>query len=201
MTDRSSWNMARIASRRPLPKALVMHSGTVGERSAYAIGNSCKGCGFHICDCARALGRAEDALREAIKKQRAKKPDPYASTKAFLQQAYGLGAKPDENAVKNAIDKTLQKEADEASRKSRQELDREIAKLTPAERGNLNVACAELLRKARIKHAKMLENAGAFFKSESVVIEKIVSVKSGLVVITGDSTLRRSLVPASKLTW
>lgn len=68
MTDRSSWNMARLASRRPLPKQrkvfapvgknrsqLCDEAGLSGAHAARYSESECNHCGFTICACASRL--------------------------------------------------------------------------------------------------------------------------------------------------
>ena len=76
MTDRSSWNMARIASRRRLPRELKLHPTTVGKPMSSQAGIGawhrewvnedevacCSTCGYHWCNCkpvskARSVGQ------------------------------------------------------------------------------------------------------------------------------------------------
>lgn len=73
MTARESWNMARIANSRPLPKPRALHKNVIGEKHAANTGmercygttreatsvvfapgevSCCKGCGYHVCSCA-----------------------------------------------------------------------------------------------------------------------------------------------------
>lgn len=53
MTDRNAWNMARIASARPLPKPFKMNTSVVGSVyrrfPAFRGDRACKACGMHVC--------------------------------------------------------------------------------------------------------------------------------------------------------
>lgn len=44
------WHMARVASRRELPKPRKM-MGPVGEREGEICSAACGGCGYHVCSC------------------------------------------------------------------------------------------------------------------------------------------------------
>lgn len=79
MTDRSSWNMARLASRRPLPKQrkvfapvgknrsqLCDEAGLSGAHAARYSESECSNCGFTICACASRLAREQLALSQRL---------------------------------------------------------------------------------------------------------------------------------------
>jgi hypothetical protein len=94
MSDRESWAMARLVSRRPLPKERKLHPNTVGEQpqqqSAYL--RSCKGCGYHLCACSR-LGKNESPPQFVTRpnKSRAVQAAERAriSDSSWLQLRYG----------------------------------------------------------------------------------------------------------------
>lgn len=54
MTEKP-WNMARVASRRPLPRAIKMHGSVVGGLpvAEYQVArmDACVDCGYHVCSC------------------------------------------------------------------------------------------------------------------------------------------------------
>lgn len=89
MTDRNTWNMARIASARPLPKPRKVHAEVCPEnfRLVRREGDSaCKHCGYHVCgckpvrelicaDCARTFRCTSEAFE---KHDCASKPRPWA---------------------------------------------------------------------------------------------------------------------------
>lgn len=45
------WHMARVASRRSLPKQRPLYPYAIGEFVSRESGAACCGCGYHVCSC------------------------------------------------------------------------------------------------------------------------------------------------------
>lgn len=193
MAGNESWSMARIASRRPLPKAHALHANTVGERPKLwgtLAAATCKACGYHECACVRKRER-EFIDNTGIR------PAQHETLSSRLLSARRL----ERNAVEREIDKVLAQQQYEEHQRSRAELQSQFDALDPESKKNINIMCAQAILKQGVKHVKMLEPYGGFHQNERLDVVRVHEPASGLVLVENHGAMRRGYVKASAVTW